>query len=54
MEPFLDEGGLLFKAEVIILEPTILIAAAPIIPIGKPFKKVLREKNFSRLDVWSI
>ncbi|HJO59382.1 MAG TPA: hypothetical protein QF838_01410 [SAR202 cluster bacterium] len=46
MEPFLDEGGLLFKAEFIILEPTILIAAAPIIPSGIPFKKVLRDKDF--------
>jgi len=46
MEPFLEAGSFLFEAEDIILDPTILIAAAPKIPIGIPFKKVLRENPF--------
>ena len=54
MEPFLVTGSFLFEAEDIILDPTILIAAAPNIPIGNPFKKVLRENPFFCGASWSI
>ncbi len=54
MEPFLATGSFLFEAEDIILDPTILIAAAPNIPIGNPFKKVLRENPFFCGASWSI
>ena len=46
MDPFLEAGRFLFEAEDIIFDPTMLIAAAPKIPIGIPFKKVLRENLF--------
>ena len=46
MDPFLESGNFLLEAEEIIFDPTILIAAAPKIPIGIPFRKVLRENSF--------
>ena len=54
MDPFLEAGKFLFEAEDIILDPTILMAAAPKIPIGIPFKKVLRENLFFCGVSWSI
>ena len=46
MEPFFEAGKRLFEAEDIIFDPTMPMAAAPKIPIGIPFKKVLRENPF--------
>ena len=46
MEPFFEAGNFLLEAEDNIFDPTRLMAAAPKIPIGIPFKKVLRENPF--------
>ena len=46
MDPFFGLGGFLWEADDSIFDPTMLIAAAPMMPIGIPFKNVLRLNAF--------
>ena len=54
IEPSLNNGGRFLAVDLRRVLPTIPMARAPSIPIGNPFRNVLRVNPFLLLDICSI